>query len=140
VRGPATRTALVTAIEAAALDDDAGGEQFTYVDLGGAEVSAMTERCFTLHRTSLDLTEVMTARVPTVTYLCAVYYGMYDNVGDRMHQDAERLVGALWSLHTTEADVCSVSLSAAEFDASEVIGMNVLAFEISIKYQLDSGV
>jgi hypothetical protein len=140
MRGTATKTALITAIEGTTLDSNAGGEELRYVDLGGADVQGITERVFLLTRTRLDLTNVMTSRVLTIGYVLTVFYQMHQDVGDRMHQDAERISGGLFSLHTTEPDICAIMVSEATFEPSELDGMNELSFEIGVKYQLDTGI
>ena len=140
MRESAVYDALVVAIEGATIDADVGGESFTHVDMGGA-AGGLTERSFVLRRVSLSESLNNNTRMPRASYELEIFYSQHPDVGERMLADAERLGGALWGLHTSQADVCRVEVGEWQPGVSvDVESMNSTVTEIVVRYSLDNGV
>lgn len=138
MRGRAVTAQLITAAEGSTLDETVGGEQLTHVDLGGTEAQ-LPDRVFTL--ALVDWTEDIDSagRVCVASYELEVFYAAHEGLRDRMHDDIERVNGALRGLHS--GDLLNVSTSPWSVGSHpNYEGVITAICEVSARYNLDDGV
>ena len=136
VRASGVKTALVSALEAITPDSNAGGETFAYVDLGGRDPSAITERAFLCDLTSVSRAQFVTLDCQLVTYQVVVFFKTYPGVEDRIADDSERVIKALNKLHEQNQDLYSVEFDAVDVDPSRIMdGMLEASLEVTATYR-----
>tara|TARA_R100000655_G_scaffold24510_3_gene49613 strand:- start:1579 stop:2001 length:423 start_codon:yes stop_codon:yes gene_type:complete len=136
MRASEVKTAIVSALEAIAPDSNAGGEAFVYVDLGGRDPSAITERAFLCVLTSVSRALFVTLDCQVVTYQVVVFFTAYTGVEDRIADDSERMIKALNKLHEQNQDLYAVEFAAVDVDPSRIMdGMLEASLDITATYR-----
>jgi len=136
VRASAVKTAIVTAIEAITLDSNVGGEAFNYVDLGGREPGAISERCFEVELIGVTPSILITETAQIVTFAVTVYYAAYPLVEDRIADDAERVIKAMTRLYQQEGDIFTAGFDGVDVAASGFMeGMLEASLPIAVTYR-----
>lgn len=110
MRASEIKTSIVTAIEAIAVDSNAGKEAFRHIDLGGRDPGALTERAFEVELVGISPSILITPDCQRASWLLTVYYHAYSGVEDRIADDAERVIKAMDTLHSTATDLYAVNL------------------------------
>ena len=136
MRASEVKAAIVSAIEAISPDSNAGGEAFVHVDIGGRDISAITERAFLCDLTSVSRAEFITLDCQPVTYELLVFFKTYPGVEDRIADASERIIKALNTLHEQNQDLYSVEFEAVDVDQSQNMdGMLEASLEITATYR-----
>ena len=136
MRASAVKTAIVTAIEAITLDSNVGGEAFNYVDLGGREPGAISERCFEVELIGVTPSILITETAQIVTFAVTVYYAAYPLVEDRIADDAERVIKAMTRLYQQEGDIFTAGFDGVDVAASGFMeGMLEASLPIAVTYR-----
>jgi len=136
MRASAVKAAIVAAVEAIAPDSNAGGEVFAYVDLGGRDPSAITERAFTVDLTSISRSEFITVDCQVVVFELVAFFHNYTGVEDRIADDSERIIKALNTLHEQAADLYAVEFGDVDVAPSRAMdGMLEAASSLSVTYR-----
>lgn len=140
MRATAVKAAIIAAVEGiTTLDSDVGGEAFVEIDFGGKDPGRLQDRAFMLQLADISPTDVTTHDYQRVTYLLRIFYGIQQDVDDRIAGDAERLLQALYPLHSTSGET---DLYAVEFDSITIQdaglegGMLEAALPITVHYRL----
>lgn len=105
MRASEVRAAIITAIEAEALDTKAGPGDRIRVLRQAREPDQVTERVAMVRLLGLGRDDANTCDAHWCVYQVSIYYAPSPDIDDRVAADAERLHDPLWSLQTIDADV-----------------------------------
>lgn len=136
MRASAVKTAIVSALESIVVDSNAGGEAFTYVDLGGRDPGALTERAFEVELTGVAPSILITETAQIVSFVVTIYYASYPQVEDRIADDAERVVQKLNRLYEDDADIFKADFDEVGVSQSGIMdGMLEASVPVAVTYR-----
>tara|TARA_R110000824_G_scaffold11125_2_gene48372 strand:+ start:1489 stop:1911 length:423 start_codon:yes stop_codon:yes gene_type:complete len=136
MRASAVKTAIADSIESITVDSNVGGESFAYVDLGGREPGALSERAFEVELTGVAPTILITESAQIVSFLVTIYYASYPQVEDRIADDAERVVKKMYRLFEQNADIFKTDFDEVSVAPSGIMeGMLEAALPIAVTYR-----
>ena len=136
MRASAVKTAIVDSLEAITVASNVGGESFTYVDLGGREPGALSERAFEVELTAVAPTILITESAQIVSFLVTIYYASYPQVEDRIADDAERVVKKLYRLFEQNGDIFKTDFEEVSVSPSGIMeGMLEAAVPLAVTYR-----
>lgn len=131
------RTAIKDKIEAISPDDQATHRDvFTLVDLRRRDGASMriADRHFALDLMEVDSTRLITPNSQTITYALRVFYSAETGVDDRIAKDAERVLDALYSLHTEDADIARADAGPVQISETVVEGLLEATTAVAVTY------
>ncbi len=136
MRASAVKTAIVSALESIVVDSNVGGEAFTYVDLGGRDPGALTERAFEVELTGVAPSILITETAQIVSFVVTIYYASYPQVEDRIADDAERVVQKLNRLYEDDADIFKTDFDEVGVSQSGIMdGMLEASVPVAVTYR-----
>ena len=113
MRASGVRQALIDQIQAITPDSQATHrDRFVALDLRHKSDRGVTvsDRCFVVELAQITPSVLITPNTQTATYEIDVFYMAQDGVEDRIALDAERIVHALYSIHTQDADLYTAEI------------------------------
>lgn len=140
MRASAVRTALIDQIEAITPDSQATHrDRFVALDLRHNTDRGVTvaDRCFTVELAQLTPSILITPNTQSATYEIDVYYMAQEGVEDRIALDAERIIHALYSIHTQAADLYKADIGPIAVNDTVFENILTATLTVDLTYKTD---
>ena len=140
MRASEVKAAIVSKLEAITPDDMATHrDRFVGVDLRhrSDQGVVMADRTFVVELAQVAPSALISPGTQVITYDVHVFYAAQDGIEDRVAKDAERLIDALYLLHTEAADIFYTSIQPLQLSDTVFDGLLEAVISVDATYKTD---
>ncbi len=140
MRASAVKQAIADKLEAITPDDMATHrDRFVAVDLRHRSDAGvvMADRTFVVELAQVAPSTLISPGTQVITYDVHVFYSAQDGIEDRVAKDAERLIDALYLLHTEAADIYFTAIQPLQLSDTAYDGLLEAVISVDVTYKTD---